>query len=215
MALVANSAVKPAAAKPAVKVVKVVTAAPGKTKTATKPAGKPAADPKAAAAAAKAKAAADKAKATAKAAADKAKADAAKVKEAEKAAAAKLKEQEKAAKAAEKEAELQSRAVENEGTRRQQAIEGLTQRAYNVAYQETRMNIFIERLTGRINRSKVALAAAVDAERARQAAALEKYPSLKTLKSNAKELEAAAALPTIEIPEAELPAYITNIKDAE
>jgi hypothetical protein len=53
----------------------------------------------------------------------------------------------------------------------------------------------------------------VEAERARQAKALETYPVLQKLAPNEKELEAAAVVPRVDIPTHRLPAYIANIGD--
>ena len=74
------------------------------------------------------------------------------------------------------------------------------------------MGLFIERLTARIERTCDRVAALAERERRRQAAALEKHPQLKQLANGKKELEQAAALPTVELSEKQLPAYITNIK---
>jgi hypothetical protein len=146
-------------------------------------------------------------------------AKATKAKPAAKAAATKKADKAKAAaaaaKAAEKEEAQAARALENEETRRNAAIERITDAAGKASYQQSRMNIFIQKLQGRIERSAARVAGLVEAEKERQAAALAKYPTLKQLKVNGKELEAAAAIVEVEIPEKDLPAYITNISDGE
>jgi hypothetical protein len=127
--------------------------------------------------------------------------------------AEKEKEDVAAAKAQEKEAAIEARILENETTRRANAIARIQAAALAAGEQKARIETFICRLRVRIERSCVRVAKLVEAERARQAKALETYPVLQKLAPNEKELEAAAAVPKVDIPVHQLPAYIANMAD--
>jgi hypothetical protein len=116
-------------------------------------------------------------------------------------------------KAQEKEAAIEARILENETIRRANAIARIQAAALAAGERKARIEIFIYKLQRRIERGCVRVAKLVEAERARQAKALETYPVLQKLAPNEKELEAAAVVPRVDIPTHRLPAYIANIGD--
>jgi hypothetical protein len=119
----------------------------------------------------------------------------------------------KAAKSQEKTDAMTARIFEDETIRRANAIARIQEAALAAGLQKSRIEIFIRKLQCRVERSCARVAKLVEAERARQAKALEAYPVLQRLPPNKKELEVAAAVPKVEIPKERLPAYINSIAE--